>query len=257
MKLFAPRHNRSGFTLIELLVVIAIIALLAAILFPVFARARENARRASCQSNLKQIGLGFAQYIQDYDGGYPYGCDHADPSNFLSLTVDQSVGHIWTDKLQPYVKSYQIFACPSAITLQTIYYGVQKYDGSTNHLNIGYGYNTLLDGCMWANDGVNGYAAKETQITMPAQTVVSMDSGGANYGNYPSFEVHNLNSVDVNCNHPSSTQAECNNNPYDRIPSGRHLETNNVLFADGHVKAMKKANMLVTVTPNMFLRGDK
>src|SRR5687768_5924591 len=60
-----------GFTLIELLVVIAIIAILAAILFPVFARARENARRSSCQSNLKQIGLGFAQYTQDYDEKMP------------------------------------------------------------------------------------------------------------------------------------------------------------------------------------------
>src|ERR1022692_3932033 len=65
------RGHQSGFTLIELLVVIAIIAILAAILFPVFARARENARRSSCQSNLKQIALGFKQYIQDYDEEYP------------------------------------------------------------------------------------------------------------------------------------------------------------------------------------------
>ena len=64
-------HKRSGFTLIELLVVIAIIAILAAILFPVFARARENARRTSCVSNLKQIGLGIMQYTQDYDERYP------------------------------------------------------------------------------------------------------------------------------------------------------------------------------------------
>src|SRR5687767_15572732 len=65
------RRTKSAFTLIELLVVIAIIALLAAILFPVFARARENARRSSCANNLKQIGLGFAQYNQDNDGKFP------------------------------------------------------------------------------------------------------------------------------------------------------------------------------------------
>ncbi|HOJ21988.1 MAG TPA: DUF1559 domain-containing protein [Armatimonadota bacterium] len=67
------RQSRTGFTLIELLVVIAIIAILAAILFPVFARARENARKANCQSNLKQIGLAFQQYRQDYDETWPWG----------------------------------------------------------------------------------------------------------------------------------------------------------------------------------------
>jgi len=66
------RNNKSAFTLIELLVVIAIISILAAILFPVFGRARENARRASCMSNLKQIGLAIMQYTQDYDEKYPY-----------------------------------------------------------------------------------------------------------------------------------------------------------------------------------------
>jgi len=100
---------RKGFTLIELLVVIAIIAILAAILFPVFARARENARRASCQSNLKQIGLGIAQYTQDYDEKYPQiyagnvcdgGCDARKPGG-------------WSQLIQPYVKSVQLFACPS------------------------------------------------------------------------------------------------------------------------------------------------
>src|SRR4028119_422853 len=69
------KQYRAGFTLIELLVVIAIIAILAAILFPVFARARENARRASCQSNLKQLGLAFAQYTQDYDEMLPNAVD--------------------------------------------------------------------------------------------------------------------------------------------------------------------------------------
>src|SRR5437763_14432141 len=87
-----PRSQKigSGFTLIELLVVIAIIAILAAILFPVFARARENARRASCQSNQKQLGLGFLQYAQDYDERLPF---HQN----------------WAPQIYPYVKSTQIY----------------------------------------------------------------------------------------------------------------------------------------------------
>src|SRR3954447_20099354 len=94
--------TRRGFTLIELLVVIAIIAILAAILFPVFGRARENARRSSCQSNLKQIGLGITQYTQDYDEIQP----------FVSTAGNWSVDG-WMHTLQPYVKSYQVFKCPS------------------------------------------------------------------------------------------------------------------------------------------------
>src|SRR4028118_1234439 len=96
--------KQKGFTLIELLVVIAIIAILAAILFPVFARARENARRASCQSNLKQIGLGVMQYTQDYDEKLP--------NNFYG-TVGVDIDPKWVDVIQPYVKSTQLFTCPS------------------------------------------------------------------------------------------------------------------------------------------------
>ncbi len=84
----AHRRTKWGFTLIELLVVIAIIAILAAILFPVFARARENARRASCQSNLKQIGLGIFQYAQDYD---EYYCSASAGVQSRPLTKNKSV----------------------------------------------------------------------------------------------------------------------------------------------------------------------
>jgi prepilin-type N-terminal cleavage/methylation domain-containing protein/prepilin-type processing-associated H-X9-DG protein len=104
-----------GFTLIELLVVIAIIAILASILFPVFARARENARRSSCQSNLKQIGLGFAQYTQDYDEKYPHSAQSTDsalggwvPGGTIPPAKDPSQGGLY-----PYLKSVQIFICPS------------------------------------------------------------------------------------------------------------------------------------------------
>jgi prepilin-type N-terminal cleavage/methylation domain-containing protein len=94
---------RKGFTLIELLVVIAIIALLAAILFPVFGRARESARRASCQSNLKQVGLGIIQYTADHDGYIP-------PAEVGTSTYVYN----WPSLVLPYIKSGQVFQCPSA-----------------------------------------------------------------------------------------------------------------------------------------------
>ncbi|NLC56519.1 MAG: DUF1559 domain-containing protein [Armatimonadetes bacterium] len=92
--------RRRGFTLIELLVVIAIIAILAAILFPVFARARENARKANCASNLKQIGTALLMYSQDYDERYMLHCLGVVPS-------------CWNQVLEPYVKNTQVFRCPS------------------------------------------------------------------------------------------------------------------------------------------------
>ena len=116
------KRGARGFTLIELLVVIAIIAILAAILFPVFARARENARRASCQSNLKQLGLGFMQYTQDYDEKMPrmptYTNEMATPS--------------WDIQIFPYTKSTQILACPSdtrSPTIDMTGQGIQGYSG--------------------------------------------------------------------------------------------------------------------------------
>jgi prepilin-type N-terminal cleavage/methylation domain-containing protein/prepilin-type processing-associated H-X9-DG protein len=102
-------NRKSGFTLIELLVVIAIIAILAAILFPVFGRARENARRASCQSNMKQIGLGILQYTQDYDEKYPQAYWYKNDSNGNDGYVQ------WSGMIQPYVKSEQLFVCPSDV----------------------------------------------------------------------------------------------------------------------------------------------
>jgi prepilin-type N-terminal cleavage/methylation domain-containing protein/prepilin-type processing-associated H-X9-DG protein len=124
-----PRHGfaRKGFTLIELLIVIAIIALLAAILFPVFSRARESARRSSCASNLKQIGLGFMQYAQDYDEQLP---EDQPGTIYVSTSTQQQIASCstssgssplscvrwyWPDLIFPYVKSAEIFNDPSQV----------------------------------------------------------------------------------------------------------------------------------------------
>jgi prepilin-type N-terminal cleavage/methylation domain-containing protein len=161
-----------GFTLIELLVVIAIISILAAILFPVFARARENARRASCMSNLKQIGLGIMMYVQDYDEKYPTNLvgTKSDDSSYISrtdktypsgnfLVSDGSgSGHYltWMDLIYPYTKSVQIFICPSA----------QYIDRPS------YGYNAFLTGWYFSS-GTAGISMSTIQD--PAQTLAVLD----------------------------------------------------------------------------------
>lgn len=151
------RRTSKGFTLIELLVVIAIIAILAAILFPVFARARENARRASCMSNEKQIALGMMMYVQDYDDHFPahYGY------------IQSGTVYFWAFVLQPYTKSTQVFFCPSD-TLHT----------TSNVLSSGslsYGYNFLTLSPNSVNP--NGLGISLAAIKYPSATIMTGDTG--------------------------------------------------------------------------------
>src|SRR5216683_460211 len=106
-RLFMLRKRRSGFTLIELLVVIAIIAILAAILFPVFAQAREKARMTACLSNMKQIGTSLLMYVQDYDETYPYIRFHN-----ASAAKGQNC-YVWKNAIRPYLKNLDVLGCPS------------------------------------------------------------------------------------------------------------------------------------------------
>jgi prepilin-type N-terminal cleavage/methylation domain-containing protein len=101
-RLWMHRTRSSAFTLIELLVVIAIIAILAAILFPVFAAARERARMSACISNMRQIGTGMMMYAQDYDETFPY-----------VQFVDTATRYVWKNAVRPYVKNLDVFGCPS------------------------------------------------------------------------------------------------------------------------------------------------
>jgi len=143
-------RSRGGFTLIELLVVIAIIAILAAILFPVFARARENARKSNCASNVKQIGIGCTMYFQDYDECVlHYRQEAPGDTSFL-----------WRDKIAPYVKNVGVFTCPSARTEQ------------------GYGWNYRYLGVPGAGGTASTAASSLAQITAPSETVMV---GEANY----------------------------------------------------------------------------
>jgi prepilin-type N-terminal cleavage/methylation domain-containing protein/prepilin-type processing-associated H-X9-DG protein len=204
------KHTRRGFTLIELLVVIAIIAILAAILFPVFARARENARRASCQSNLKQLGLGWMQYAQDYDETLPpvYTCTSA-------VGTCTSVLQYWFDLnsttpglLSPYLKSYQIFVCPSSTT-NTYSYG---YNRRGFALYPGY-----------SSDGFSTSKPVSTlsMIEEPTFKIVMADSYASRYYIYNDATDPQDGTVATWGIYPD------------------HLSTGNVLWADGHVKAVK------------------
>jgi prepilin-type N-terminal cleavage/methylation domain-containing protein/prepilin-type processing-associated H-X9-DG protein len=145
-------NGRRAFTLIELLVVIAIIAILAAILFPVFAKAREKSRQISCASNLKQLGLGFAQYTQDYDEHYT----HADP---------WGTGQTWGGQIYPYVKSTGVYTCPDDPT-----------NPNANGTVVSYAFNVNLS---WQNNGgVPEAGFKLSQIVAPAVTVEVCEAEG-------------------------------------------------------------------------------
>jgi len=216
-----------GFTLIELLVVIAIIAILAAILFPVFARARENARRASCQSNLKQIGLGIMQYVQDYDERYPM---YRGPASGSPIRP-----YGWADVIQPYVKSIQVLQCPSDSGAYT------EDPGETGYVD--YAYNLWIGGYGPTSKGGGMSLA---QLTQPSVSVLVLDYATGTAGAYT---VGNASPSDGStsgtCNYYGVAETGCIG--LARIAatdSRRHLDGVNLLFADGHVKWTKAADTL-------------
>lgn len=223
-------HKRNaGFTLIELLVVIAIIAILAAILFPVFARAREKARQASCSSNLKQIATAMLMYAQDYDESLP--------GTYIG-------GYAWPVLVLPYVKNEQVFLCPSK---KSSFWGGA---GSFLPFSVSYGKNIAL-GCdptanYWCfyTPGLSKVAEEMSGQSRPSETVMIGESKynatATAWDGYPW-----ACSITAYCNPAAGVSGSPVATGGAYLP---HNEGANAAFCDGHVKWLGK-NALSQVGP--------
>jgi prepilin-type N-terminal cleavage/methylation domain-containing protein/prepilin-type processing-associated H-X9-DG protein len=228
--------RKSGFTLIELLVVIAIIALLAAILFPVFARARENARRTSCLSNLKQLGLGFMQYAQDYDERMaPYSGDDGGSVGTTQSTNAEKAAAGWAVLLQPYLKSTQILQCPSEPTRP----GNPADPTAANYTD--YAYNGQIGGG-W-NSPPYAFSTPLSSFPYVGSTLLAFDTMSSSasmivrdsgYTNYYLQDGSNTNPTYV---------------AYYKAAT-RHMDSTNFLFVDGHAKWMNREKVTPTAIPS-------
>jgi prepilin-type N-terminal cleavage/methylation domain-containing protein/prepilin-type processing-associated H-X9-DG protein len=207
---FTSRKS-SAFTLIELLVVIAIIAILAAILFPTFAKAREKGRQTSCLSNLKQVGMGLHQYMQDYDSVFPRN--------------EQTVGGCPQTLLNPYIKSKQIWACPSDLN--------ESVQAQTNPTIVSYHLNTQFN------------RRVDTAVTRPAELVVTHDSDPSEVGwtegnswdagkttDWPHQRMNGCTESNL-----GSTVNPCGTESFKKAWFTRHNGMFNVLYYDGHGKS--------------------
>ena len=239
------RSNANAFTLIELLVVIAIIAILAAILFPVFAKVREKARQTSCLSNEKQLGLGFAQYIQDNDEMFPSGSVKG------TLGPNDLFGIGWAGQIFPYVKSTGVYACPDDKTqsqpsanppMYEVSYGLNTHvvnsyltpafgnpTGPLGHLS---GFNapakTVLL-CEVSNNLANITSIDEGQSHVPPATHLSVTTSAS--GGCLGIT---KNAYDAQAR-VSTGPVDLNTGGLDAL-TGRHTDASTYLMADGHAK---------------------
>lgn len=223
------QRNCIGFTLIELLVVIAIIAILAAMLFPVFASVKEKARQTSCLSNLKQLGLAIQMYVTDNEG-YPLS---SSPSSTKPRTR-------WADHIQPYTKNTSIFLCPSIRKSNIL---TKTFAHNINIRYGGYGYNYQYLGNSRSAYPMLPFSANEPMIEFPAETVALADTDGVlDAISIPTGE--GVYVIDPPL--PSMRGSGKSSGFYEAtrsIPAGRHNDMINTAFADGHAKAMKLSRL--------------
>jgi len=264
MKLHS-KTKKSGFTLIELLVVIAIIAILAAILFPVFAQARERARQSSCLSNMKQLGLAFMQYNQDFDEGFPEYLlgqsggtaeDNIVPGNMDSPTRPAERYHTdvwrwagyhyigWMDAIYPYSKSLSLFGCPSQNRplkmdtpfLQSFYNGSPAPTPADDGWRVwppSYGYNLLIAGGASYPGAPNPLRPASQQLMKKASNVYLLLHGASVYQKEPYYHIWESSqgmANDATGARPHVTGAEW------RRSTQPHNDGSVILYADGHAK---------------------
>jgi prepilin-type N-terminal cleavage/methylation domain-containing protein/prepilin-type processing-associated H-X9-DG protein len=235
------RRQRQGFTLIELLVVIAIIAILAAILFPVFAQAREKARSAACISNLKQLGTAAVMYQQDYDGKFV-------PNFYYNGGTSASGGPLywWYDLCQPYMKSDPLYTCPSDGAPGS--YNFQRPPGRPDPLRFSYCVNAvqgsatptggIVSGGAVAYPGIFGpsqsfgVSLSDAEIEEPADTIFCIDS------RFGQPEIRLVERTDVLGDRiPTVSQRP------DGYVGKRHNSGANIAFCDGHTKFQRKTTL--------------
>jgi len=230
--LLLVRKKKRGFTLIELLVVIAIIAILAAILFPVFSRAREQARKTACLSNMKQIGQALMMYVQDWDETFPYTTSCQAPG--VGAATDQPQG-----KLHPYIKNVDVWTCPSEAIYNresnlSQYGNLAGWPGwpwrfpvefAGHYISIG--YNELLMnnlGCEWT-----GRPPKMAEVVEPGDTAAFADS----------YFISTCGGKRVVFANAMWSESVADEQHRSVSKSTRHTEGEIIVYADGHVKWLK------------------